>query len=157
MPKLNNTRARIADVGKTCVVIIGGGFADLEVARGFRGADVEAVLFDKYNYHCFQPLLYQVATSALETNSIVFPFRKLFRKPDDIYFRLGAVNHIKPDENCIETSIGSPKWQIWMFIHLVSIVGFKNKFFVLSSWLWSYFSYDKSSRLIIARPKDGIN
>jgi NADH dehydrogenase len=48
-------------------------------------------------------------------------------------------------------------WLIWMFIHLISLIGFKNKFFVLSSWLWSYFSYDKSNRLIIARPKDGIN
>jgi NADH dehydrogenase len=47
-------------------------------------------------------------------------------------------------------------WFIWMFVHLISIIGFKNKFFVLLSWLWSYFSYDKSNRLIIARPKDGV-
>ena len=47
-------------------------------------------------------------------------------------------------------------WLIWMFVHLISIIGFKNKFFVLFSWLVSYFSYDKSNRLIIARPKDGV-
>jgi NADH dehydrogenase len=47
-------------------------------------------------------------------------------------------------------------WLIWMLIHLVSIIGFKNKFFVLISWLMSYFSYDKSNRLLIARPKDGV-
>jgi NADH dehydrogenase len=47
-------------------------------------------------------------------------------------------------------------WLIWMFVHLISILGFKNKFFVFISWLWSYFSYDKSNRLIIARPKDGV-
>jgi NADH dehydrogenase len=47
-------------------------------------------------------------------------------------------------------------WFIWMFVHLISLIGFKNKFFVLLSWLWSYFSYDKSNRLIMARPKDGV-
>jgi NADH dehydrogenase len=48
-------------------------------------------------------------------------------------------------------------WFIWMFVHLISLIGFRNKFFVLLSWLWSYFSYDKSNRLIMARPKDGVN
>jgi NADH:ubiquinone reductase (H+-translocating) len=48
-------------------------------------------------------------------------------------------------------------WAIWTFVHLISIVGFKNKFFVFLSWLWSYFSYDKSNRIIIARPTDGVN
>jgi NADH dehydrogenase len=47
-------------------------------------------------------------------------------------------------------------WFIWMFVHLISLIGFRNKFFVLLSWLWSYFSYDKSNRLIMARPKDGV-
>jgi NADH dehydrogenase len=47
-------------------------------------------------------------------------------------------------------------WFVWMFVHLMSLIGFRNKFFVLISWLWSYFSYDKSNRLIIARPKDGV-
>ena len=51
---------------------------------------------------------------------------------------------------------GFTAWLIWMFIHLVSLIGFKNKFFVLLSWIFSYFSYDKSNRLIIARPKDGV-
>jgi NADH dehydrogenase len=107
MPKLIPTRTRIADLGKPRVVVIGGGFGGLEVAKGLRNANVQLVLFDKYNHHCFQPLLYQVATSALETSSIVFPFRRNFRKFRDFYFRLGEVTQIKPSENCIETSIGS--------------------------------------------------
>jgi NADH dehydrogenase len=53
-------------------------------------------------------------------------------------------------------SQGFIAWFIWMFVHLISLIGFRNKFFVLLSWLWSYFSYDKSNRLIIARPKDGV-
>lgn len=106
MPKLITTRTRIADLGKPRIVVIGGGFGGLEVVKGLEGVKAQTVLFDKYNHHCFQPLLYQVATSALETSSIVFPFRKRF-KSEDFFFRLGEVTHIKPEENCIETSIGS--------------------------------------------------
>lgn len=107
MPKLITTRTRIADLGRPRVIVIGGGFAGLEVVRGFSGYPVQVVLFDKYNHHTFQPLLYQVATSGLETNSIVAPFRKLFGKQNDFYFRLGEVKKINAGENRIETSIGS--------------------------------------------------
>jgi NADH dehydrogenase len=110
MPKLLNTQTRIADLGKPRVIVIGGGFGGLEVVKGLRGTKTQTVLFDKYNHHCFQPLLYQVATSALETSSIVFPFRKWFSKLNDFYFRLGEVTAIKPESNCIETSIGSVKY-----------------------------------------------
>ena len=47
-------------------------------------------------------------------------------------------------------------WYIWMFVHLMSIMGFKNKVFTFFSWLWSYLSYDRSNRLIIGRPKEDI-
>ncbi|NJN41085.1 MAG: NAD(P)/FAD-dependent oxidoreductase [Flammeovirgaceae bacterium] len=107
MPKQIYTKARIADQGKPRIIIIGGGFGGLEVAKDLKGINAQVVLFDKYNHHTFQPLLYQVATSGLETNSIVFPFRKRFSGRSDFYFRLGEVNLIKPEENIIETSIGS--------------------------------------------------
>jgi NADH:ubiquinone reductase (H+-translocating) len=110
MPKLITTRTRIADLGKPRIIIIGGGFGGLEVAKGLRGFKAQTVLFDKYNHHCFQPLLYQVATSGLETSSIVFPFRKRFANQEDFFFRLGEVTHIKPEENYIETSIGGVKY-----------------------------------------------
>lgn len=110
MPKLITTQTRIADLGRPRVIVIGGGFGGLEVIKGFRGYPVQVVLFDKYNHHTFQPLLYQVATSGLETNSIVAPFRKLFGKQNDFYFRLGEVKNIKAEENCIETSIGSVRY-----------------------------------------------
>jgi NADH dehydrogenase len=106
MPKLITTRTRIADLGKPRIIIIGGGFGGLEVAKGLRGAKAQVVLFDKYNHHTFQPLLYQVATSGLETSSIVAPFRSLFRAQGDFYFRLAEVINVKPEENYIETSIG---------------------------------------------------
>src|SRR3954468_14658107 len=110
MPKLITTRTRIADLGKPRIIIIGGGFACLELAKRLSGLKAQVVLFDRYNHHTFQPLLYQVATSGLETSSIVFPFRKRFANYTDFYFRLGEVLQIKPEEKCIETSIGSIKY-----------------------------------------------
>jgi len=106
MPKLITPRTRIADLGKPRIIIIGGGFGGLEVAKGLGGFKAQTILFDKFNHHCFQPLLYQVATSALETSSIVFPFRKHFANQEDFFFRLGEVTQIKPEQNYIETSIG---------------------------------------------------
>ncbi|HKZ38716.1 MAG TPA: NAD(P)/FAD-dependent oxidoreductase [Chryseolinea sp.] len=110
MPKLITTRTRIADLGKPRIIIIGGGFGGLEVAKGLSGFKAQTVLFDKYNHHCFQPLLYQVATSGLETSSIVFPFRRRFANQADFFFRMAEVTHIKPEENYIETSIGGVKY-----------------------------------------------
>jgi NADH dehydrogenase len=105
-PDLITTRTRIEDQGVPRIIIIGGGFGGLELVKGLRKLNAQVVLFDKYNHHTFQPLLYQVATSGLETNSIVFPFRKRFAKQADFYFRLGEVVQIKPEENYIETTIG---------------------------------------------------
>ena len=110
MPKLITTRTRIADLGKPRIIIIGGGFAGLELAKELNGFKAQVVLFDRFNHHTFQPLLYQVATSGLETSSIVFPFRKRFAKQNDFYFRMGEVKSIKPEENYIETSIGGVKY-----------------------------------------------
>jgi NADH dehydrogenase len=107
MTKVIATKTRVKDLGKPRIVIIGGGFAGLEVAKGLKNANVQIVLFDRYNHHTFQPLLYQVATSGLETNTIVFPFRKRFSDFQDFHFRLGEVTAIKAEEQTIETSIGS--------------------------------------------------
>jgi NADH:ubiquinone reductase (H+-translocating) len=110
MPKLLSTRTRIADLGKPRIIIIGGGFGGLEVAKGLNGFKAQVVLFDRNNHHTFQPLLYQVATSGLETSAIVFPFRKRFARQNDFFFRMGDVVAIKPEENYIETSIGGVKY-----------------------------------------------
>lgn len=110
MEKLNSGNTRIADLGKPRIVVIGGGFGGLEVVKGLKGFKAQTVLIDRYNHHCFQPLLYQVATSGLETNSIVFPFRKRFAEQADFFFRLGDVTNIVPEENKIETSIGTIRY-----------------------------------------------
>src|SRR5690606_14011467 len=110
MPKLITTRTRIADLGKPRIVVIGGGFGGLEVIKTLSGFKAQTVLFDKTNHHCFQPLLYQVATSGLETSSIVMPFRRRFNGQKDFYFRLGEVTDIKAEANYIETSIGGVRY-----------------------------------------------
>jgi NADH:ubiquinone reductase (H+-translocating) len=117
MPKLITTRTRIADLGKPRIIIIGGGFGGLEVAKGLNGFKAQVVLFDRYNHHTFQPLLYQVATSGLETSSIVFPFRKRFANQADFYFRMGEVTAIRPEENYIETSIGGVRYDYLVIAH----------------------------------------
>ena len=100
------TKTRVQDLGKPRVIIIGGGFAGMEAAKHLKDEDIQVVLFDRYNHHTFQPLLYQVASSLLDTSSILVPFRKRFTNFADFHFRMGEVNLIKPEENYMETSIG---------------------------------------------------
>ena len=68
--------ANIPDTNKKRIVIIGGGFAGLKLARKINKNKFQIVLIDKNNFHQFQPLFYQVATSGLEPSSISFPLRK---------------------------------------------------------------------------------
>jgi NADH dehydrogenase len=110
MPKSIITQTRIPDLGEARIVVIGGGFGGLELVRNLKHAKAQIVLFDKHNHHTFQPLLYQVATSGLETNAIVFPLRKRFTDRKNFYFRLGNVNKVIPEQNEIETSIGRIKY-----------------------------------------------
>ena len=72
------------------LVIIGGGFAGINLAKGLKNKDLQVVLLDKHNYHTFQPLLYQVSTGGLEPDSIAFPLRKIIKSIPDFYFRLTA-------------------------------------------------------------------
>ncbi len=97
----------LASIGLPRIVVVGGGFGGLELVKKLGRAPYQVVLIDKHNHHTFQPLLYQVATSGLETSSIVFPFRKRFQHKSNIYFRMGEVIHVHPEQKRIDTSIGS--------------------------------------------------
>lgn len=76
------------------VVIIGGGFAGLNAARIFRGRRVEVTIVDARNHHLFQPLLYQVATAALNPSDIATPIRAIFRRQENVRVRLDHVERI---------------------------------------------------------------
>lgn len=97
----------IARTNQKRVVVVGGGFAGITLARMLsKRREFQIVLIDKYNFHQFQPLFYQVAMAGLEPSSIVFPFRKLFQNSRNVSFRLATVERIDPDQQMIHTSIG---------------------------------------------------
>lgn len=73
------------------LVIVGGGFAGINLARALKNEPLEITLIDKNNYNFFPPLLYQVATGFLEPSNISYPFRKLFRKQRNFRFRMGQL------------------------------------------------------------------
>ena len=97
---------KIDDLGQPRVVIVGGGFGGLELAKALANAPVQVVLIDKRNYHTFQPLLYQVATAGLDADSIVSPFRKILSEQANFYFRLAEVLCVNPEAQVVETTIG---------------------------------------------------
>ncbi|WP_316768230.1 NAD(P)/FAD-dependent oxidoreductase [Pedobacter frigiditerrae] len=91
---------------KQKIVIVGGGFGGIELAKRLRKENVEVVILDKHNYHTFQPLLYQVATGGLEADSIAFPIRKIFKGQKNLTFRVTEVQKVIPEENKLTTTIG---------------------------------------------------
>lgn len=89
------------------VVIVGGGFGGVALARALARKGVyQTVLLDRNNYHQFQPLLYQVATSGMEPTAISFPLRKIFRKGRDFHFRMADVESVDRQRNLLHTSAG---------------------------------------------------
>ena len=118
----------IADSKFPRVVIIGGGFAGLALLEKLKHKEFRVVLFDKNNFHQFQPLFYQVATSALEPDSIVFPFRKQINGYKNVLFRLAEVEEIQPSSNTLITSKGKVHYD-----YLVLATGSTTNFFGMDS------------------------
>ena len=106
------------------IVIIGGGFAGIALAKKLSKQEVQVVLLDKHNYHTFQPLLYQVSTGGLEPDSIAYPIRKILKDFPNFYFRLADVHEINPKKNKVKTNIGDLK-----FDYLVIASGSKTNYF----------------------------
>ena len=106
------------------MILVGGGFAGLHVAKALNKSEYDVLLIDKQNHHQFQPLYYQVASARLEPSNISFPFRKIFQKSKNIQIRLAEVTGINADRNEIETDIGS-----FSYDYLVIASGCKTNFF----------------------------
>lgn len=106
------------------VVIVGGGFGGLRLANKLKNKGFQVVLVDKNNYHQFPPLIYQIASAGIEPSSISFPFRKLFQKRKNFYFRMAEVRSIFPEHKTIQTSIGKVKYD-----YLVLAAGTTTNFF----------------------------
>ena len=88
------------------VVIIGGGFAGISLAKKLANRDVQVVLLDRHNYHTFQPLLYQVSTGGLEPDSIAYPIRKILKDFPNFFFRLAMVQRVDTSTKTLDTDIG---------------------------------------------------
>lgn len=106
------------------VVIIGGGFGGVSLARKLEKKPFQVVMLDKRNFHTFQPLLYQVSTSGLEPDSIAYPIRKILKKNKEAYFRMAEVEHIDEKNQIVQTNVGEITYD-----YLVIATGSKTNFF----------------------------
>ena len=106
MENLSGQSLNIPATDKPRVVIIGGGFGGINAAKKLRNKGFQVVLFDKHNYHTFQPLLYQVATAGLQPDSIAGPLRSIFKDQHDFHFRLFRITAIDPDRKTVSTEAG---------------------------------------------------
>jgi NADH dehydrogenase len=115
---------KIPSTGQKRLVIIGGGFGGIEMAKRLKNQDLQIVMLDKHNYHCFQPLLYQVATGGLEPGSIAYPLRKFMQEIPNGIFRLAEVRNVDTVAQKVHTDIGDLKYD-----YLVIATGSTTNFF----------------------------
>ena len=109
------------------VVVIGGGFGGINLVRHLDTRRFEVVLLDRYNYHTFQPLLYQVATAGLEPDSIAGPLRKIFRRTNGFHFRMLKVHRVEPDQNRVVTTAGPVPYDYLVIATGSSVNFFQNE------------------------------
>ncbi len=88
------------------IVIVGAGFAGLKLARKLKNQPFQVILFDKNNFHQFQPLFYQVATAGLEPSAISFPLRKIFHDSKNVTFRMAIVTQLDYEKKRVFTDMG---------------------------------------------------
>lgn len=112
------------------VVIIGGGFAGLNVAKSLKNAPVEILLIDRTNHHLFQPLLYQVATAALSPGEIAYPIREIFRKQKNTMTIMGEVTEIDKEKKSISLANGD----VISYDFLILAVGARHSYFGNDKW-----------------------
>lgn len=105
----------VPEAGVPRVVIVGGGFGGINLAKKLKNAPVQIVMLDRNNYHLFQPLLYQVSTAGLEADSIAFPLRGIFKNQKNFIFRMAEVTGVRAAENILETGIGELHYDYLVF------------------------------------------
>ncbi len=113
---------------KKRIVIIGAGFAGLKLARKLMKTKYEILLIDKYNFHQFQPLFYQVASAGLDPGSISFPLRKIFQQSKNVSIRLCEAKELDTQNRTVITTIGKIDYD-----YLVLALGTDTNYFGMSS------------------------
>ena len=107
------------------VIIVGGGFAGIRLAKDLAKDDrFHITLVDINNYHFFPPLLYQVATAFIEASNISYPFRRMFQNQDNIRFYMGTLLEVDPASQTIVTSTGTLEYD-----YLVLSLGTETNYF----------------------------
>ena len=109
---------------KKRVVIVGGGLGGLRLAEDLYWSGMQVVLIDKNNFHQFPPLIYQIASAGIDPSSISFPFRQIFRKRKDFYFRMAEARMVDTEKKILQTSIGKIDYD-----YLVLAAGATTNFF----------------------------
>ncbi|HAD97899.1 MAG TPA: FAD-dependent oxidoreductase [Cryomorphaceae bacterium] len=106
------------------ILVVGCGFAGLNLVKKLSNKPFQVVMIDKHNYHTFQPLLYQVATAGLEPDSIAYPIRNIFRGQQNFFYRMALAEDINTEENILVTNIGNISYD-----YLVIATGSSTNFF----------------------------
>ncbi|XZF13986.1 NAD(P)/FAD-dependent oxidoreductase [Chitinophagaceae bacterium MMS25-I14] len=110
---------------KKRIVILGAGFAGLQLARRIKNSAYEITLIDQYNFHQFQPLFYQVATARLEPSSISFPLRKVFQRKENVHVRVGKITDVDTSRQIVFTDTAGD----FKYDYLVIATGCSTNFF----------------------------
>ena len=111
------------------VVIIGAGFGGIEAAKELRRASVELTVIDRQNHHCFQPLLYQVATAALSPADVAWPIRHILRKQKNATVLMAEVREIDPAKRRVQIDLTSISYD-----YLVLATGASHAYFGHDEW-----------------------
>lgn len=111
-------------MAKKQLVVLGAGFAGLQLARRIKADEYDVVLIDQYNFHQFQPLFYQVATARLEPSSISFPLRKVFQRKSHVRVRITRVERVDVNARVVHTADGDISYD-----YLVVATGCTSNFF----------------------------
>ncbi len=121
--------ARDRHPGRPRVVVVGGGFGGIEVAKGLRRADVDLTLVDRQNHHCFQPLLYQVATATLTSSDVAWPIRGIVGAQPNTTVQLAEVTAIDRTNRVVHAGPAS-----WPYDYLVVATGATHSYLGHSEW-----------------------
>src|SRR5262249_51500795 len=122
-------RGGIVSSVKPRVVIIGAGFGGLEAAKALKRAAADVIVIDRHNHHCFQPLLYQVATAALSPADIAWPIRHILRPQRNATVLMEEVHGINLQKKCLHTQYGDVHYD-----YLVIATGASHSYFGHDEW-----------------------
>src|SRR5262250_3092194 len=127
--KVSSPRAKRMSSERPKVVIVGAGFGGLAAAKALARVAVDVIVIDRQNHHCFQPLLYEVATAALSPADIAWPIRHILRRQENATVFMAEVNGIDAGARVVNTKAGP-----FSFDFLVIATGARNSYFGRDHW-----------------------